>query len=329
MTYRSSNSAQSSFDMNTSQSGGQRVCAVVVTFNRQNLLSECLQALRAQTRPLDQIVVVDNASTDSTLSMLRAQFPEAEVLALSENGGGAGGFYEGMKWAYERGFDWLWVMDDDGRPAPDCLEKMFVHAHPMAALVPLQQDSDGRQYGFFLWKGRNVDVTSELVAKGEAQKGAFPFAFVGPLISRRIVDKVGLPNPQFFIWFDDWEYALRIRQKTKADIIAVPDALFYHDFGGKSREVSFLGKKTVRSQQPPWKTYYEARNQLYTFTRTRRRPRELWFYARNQIKPLVGDVLFEPDRGERVRLRLQGIIDGALGRLGKRVAPTTITGGQR
>ncbi len=299
-----------------------RVCAVVVTFRRPECLCECLSGLQSQTRPVDHILVVDNASGDGTPDLVAREFAGVEVVVLPENGGGAGGFYEGMKRAHEAGFEWIWVMDDDGVPARDCLEQMMAYAAPMTAMVPLQQDSDGRQYGFFLWRGHNVDVTEEIVRAGQARQGAFPFAFVGPLMSRDIIDQVGLPNPEFFIWFDDWEFALRIRLKTRARIVAVPKALFYHDFGGKSVERRFLGRTTRRSAQQPWKTYYETRNQLYTFTRTRKRPRELWFYARNQIKPLIGDILFEPDRFERVRLRFKGVFDGLFGRLGKRVEPT-------
>ena len=302
---------------------GERVCAVVVTFRRPQLLRECLHALELQTRPVDHILVIDNASGDGTPDIVRKEFGRAELVELSTNSGGAGGFHEGTKRAFEAGFDWIWLMDDDGRPAPDCLEKLLLPAHPLAAMVPLQQDSQGKQYGFFRWRGRGVDVTPEVVAGGKAVKGDYAFAFVGPLIAREIVRKIGLPRADFFIWFDDWEYALRVRHRTRADVILVPNALFHHDFGGKAREYSFLGRTTRRSDQPPWKTYYEARNQLWTMTRSRRRPREIAVYARTHFNALAGDLLFAPDRWERARLRLKGVFDGALGLMGKRVSPSS------
>ncbi len=210
-------------------------------------------------------------------------------------------------------------MDDDGRPAPDCLERLLAHARPDRVLVPLQQDSAGRHYGFFLWRRRSVDVTAAVVAGDGAVAGAFVFPFVGPLIPRRVVGRIGLPNAEFFIWFDDHEYALRIVDDPLAETVAVPDALFFHDYGGPSKRVRFLWKQSLRSRQPPWKTYYEARNQLYTFTRLRRDPGELLYYLLYQLRPFVGDILYEPDRWGRARLRLAGMRDGALGRLGKRV----------
>lgn len=88
-----------------------KVAAVVVTYNRKELLRECLQALLNQTRPLDEIIVVDNASTDGTDQMIPEEFPQITHVRLPENIGGAGGFHEGMKLAYEKGHDWIWVMD--------------------------------------------------------------------------------------------------------------------------------------------------------------------------------------------------------------------------
>ena len=79
-----------------------RVCAVVVTYNRRVLLRECLLSLESQTRRPDAILVVDNCSTDATEAMLAEEFGHLSHLRLPVNGGGAGGFHEGMKWAYHR-----------------------------------------------------------------------------------------------------------------------------------------------------------------------------------------------------------------------------------
>ena len=297
----------------------ERVCAIVVTYNRRNLLRECLLSLQAQAHRVDTILVVNNASTDGTAELLRADFPHLPVLTLAENVGGAGGFHAGMKWAYEQGYDWLWLMDDDGRAAPDCLEKLLAHARPNSVMVPVQQDSSGRLYGISEWRNNLFEVTDRIVEGKQPVSGKFTFAFVGPLIARTIVEKVGLPNKDFFIWFDDHEYALRIQTKTDAEIVVVPDAIFFHDFGGKKREVSFLGRRSLRAVQPAWKGYYGVRNHLYTVTRTRHHPQEIAVYFLLQIRHLAGELIFEPDRWERARMRLMGIRDGALGRLGKRV----------
>src|SRR5947209_6364655 len=103
----------------------ERVCAVVVTFNRKALLPNCLNSLLSQTRLPDAIVVIDNASTDGTRDLLDKDFPNLERVNLPRNTGGAGGFKAGMHWALTRDFDWIWVMDDDIEMKPDCLENML------------------------------------------------------------------------------------------------------------------------------------------------------------------------------------------------------------
>ena len=305
------------------EDGGQpvsdRVCAVVVTYNRKTLLRECLLALQAQTRPVDEILVVDNNSTDGTRDLISEEFPELQTLYLPNNSGGAGGFHAGMQRAYEQGFDWLWLMDDDGRPAPDCLQRLLAHQAPNTVLVPVQQASQGHFYGIGVWRGIDVNITDEVLAQQGPVQGDYIFAFVGPLIARSIIAQVGLPNKEFFIWYCDSEYALRVMATSNTRIVVIPDAIVFHDFGGMAREVRFLGRTSIRNHQPAWKAYYSARNPLYIITRTKRNLRDFLVYSRYQLRYLIGDIIYEPDRWKRVQLRMTGFRDGALGRLGKRV----------
>jgi rhamnopyranosyl-N-acetylglucosaminyl-diphospho-decaprenol beta-1,3/1,4-galactofuranosyltransferase len=295
-----------------------RVCAVVVTFNRCALLRRCLEALQSQSHVPDSILIVNNASTDGTEEMLCQEFSQLPVLRLEQNMGGAGGFHAGMKQAYEEGYDWLWLMDDDGVPAPDCLENLLEHAAPNRVLVPIQQESHGRTYGVGEWRNIFVDVTPQIMQDGAVVHGEFLFAFVGPLISRGAVEQTGLPNKDFFIWFDDYEYAMRLARQ-RLPVTVVPHALFQHDLGGVTREVRLLGRRGLRNNQPAWKTYYGTRNHLYTVLRTRRSPRELGWFFIHQTWLLLGDVVHEKDRRMRAGMRGRGVRDGILGRMGKRV----------
>ena len=92
----------------------RRIVAVVVTYNRLALLTGLIERLR-QVPECDEILVVDNASTDGTGEWLAAQ---SDVVGhtLPTNTGGAGGFHEGLRLAMERGADLAWLMDDDGKP---------------------------------------------------------------------------------------------------------------------------------------------------------------------------------------------------------------------
>lgn len=297
-----------------------RVCAMVMTWNRRELVRRCLCSLREQTRPPDEIVIVNNGSTDGTREMLRAEFGQHPVIDAPRNHGASWGYHQGIKWGYREGFDWIWVIDDEGHAAPDCLEQLLRHRHPNAVLVPLKQDSNGHVYGIAAWRRRNVDVTAEVVAQGGPVGGDFLFDFTAPLIPREIVGRAGLPNKEFIIWFDDYEYALRVRRETGAEVVNIPAAVFFHDFGANTRAVRFLGRRSMRSDLPAWKLYYGARNPLYTLLRTRRKPDELLLFFLVQLRLLLMDIVYEPDRWRRVRMRLLGVRDGVLGNLGQRVA---------
>jgi GT2 family glycosyltransferase len=144
---------------------------------------------------------------------------------------------------------------------------------------------------------------------------------VGCLVPRQAIDAIGLPAREFFIWFDDSEYALRLRKHGEIGVRCVPEAVMYHDLGDNRREVKFLGIRSFRSDIPPWKMYYGTRNMLYTLLRARGVPAELAFFFLVHFRQILMDIVYEPDRWYRVRLRFQGMIDGIFGRLGRRVAP--------
>jgi rhamnopyranosyl-N-acetylglucosaminyl-diphospho-decaprenol beta-1,3/1,4-galactofuranosyltransferase len=296
----------------------ERVCAVLVTYNRAALVSRSLRALAAQTRTVDHVIVVDNASTDDTAAVIARDFPAVTLWTLPSNIGGAGGFHEGIGRAFAEGYDWIWLMDDDAEAEPACLERLLARRNGAEVSVPLQRDNIGRIYGVHRWVGRGIDVTSQVVAGVLPLTGDYLFAFVGPLLSRHIVEAIGLPQKDFFIWFDDWEYGMRIL-RTGAKVTIVPDALLNHDVGGGARQFRFLGRSIVRTSPAPWKIYYGTRNVLHTL-RTGRHPlREFAMYFASQAKAFIEDALFEPDRGARLRMRGLGIMHGATGRMGKRV----------
>ena len=105
-----------------------KIAAVVVTYNRCDMLRQCIDALLAQTVSLDAIIIVDNNSSDKTFEIIKQMFldiPLIKYTRLPKNVGGAGGFYEGLKKGYNLGFDWLWVMDDDAEPEQDALDKLI------------------------------------------------------------------------------------------------------------------------------------------------------------------------------------------------------------
>ncbi len=198
-----------------------RVCAAVVTYERKELLVECLAALLAQTHPVMRTFVVDNASTDGTQELLRARGfldrPDVEYVRLPENVGGAGGFATAVQLTRAEDADWIWLMDDDSEPMPDALERLLT-APPAVdpatvALCPKvvypSGDIDANQRGDFRRRLRPL-------AASEYRDGHYValgfLSFVGALVRADAARRLDPPRADFFVWGDDVEYSFRLRR---------------------------------------------------------------------------------------------------------------------
>jgi rhamnopyranosyl-N-acetylglucosaminyl-diphospho-decaprenol beta-1,3/1,4-galactofuranosyltransferase len=232
-----------------------RVCAVVVTYNRKTLLRECLLSLEGQTRRLETILVIDNCSTDGTEAMLVKEFGHLSRLRLQVNSGGAGGFHEGMKWAYQRGFDWIWVMDDDVEAMPDALATLLEFQTVSDFIHPRRLGNGGQP---FPWEGV-LDPTS-------VNKKSFPSdicfdngrawipvnygCFEGALIHRRVVERIGFPDKRYFMQGDDQIYGYQAARHTN---------VIYINKICLKRKLPFSGDATEQ------KCYITFRNRFLTY----------------------------------------------------------------
>jgi GT2 family glycosyltransferase len=232
------------------------VWAVVVTYNRRALLEVCLAALDAQTRPPDHVLVVDNASTDGTQDMLRAEHPDVEILALAENTGGAGGFHAGLAAAHSGGATWAWIMDDDTIASPDALERLLAAQPPPGRRAPLLLASRVE------WTDGSLHPMNQPVLRRTpdvyveaAEHGLLPIrtaTFPSLLVSREAIDRFGLPNAHYFVWGDDWEYTSRILRAEPRGYL-VPDSVVEHRTKAAHTAVTSTGERY----------YFHARNWIY------------------------------------------------------------------
>jgi len=242
------------------------VWAVVVTHERPALLRECLRALRAQTRAVDRIVVVDNASGDETPAVVRAEFPEVTLLVQEANGGGAGGFAAGLEAATAEGADLVWLLDDDTIAAADALERLLAardRAPGAALLASAVQWSDGTLHPMNL-PGLRRDGVQALVDGAAA--GLLPLrttTFVSLLVARAAVERFGVPNRHFFLWSDDLEYTARITRDGTPGYV-VPDSVVEHRTRTAHTAVTEGGPRF----------YYHVRNTLYMLRGDAWRPAE-------------------------------------------------------
>jgi len=241
------------------------VTAVIVTFNRLEKVKHTIDHVLAQTHPIEQVVIIDNASTDGTdeyLAELAANNPKIQNIRSKENTGGAGGFNKGIREAYQTGADMIWVMDDDCYAYPDALEKLvagYEGAAEKSGFVP------GFACSLVKWHDDLCEMNIpepvwDWPRHYDPEKRQYMLikhcSFVSVLIPRGKVKQVGLPISEFFIWFDDVEYTKRLARGYPG--IYVLDSLVHHDLE-KNEGVNFglVNKGNL------WKYRYGARNQAY------------------------------------------------------------------
>ncbi len=255
------------------------VQAVVVAYNRRELLNESLGAIALQSRPLEAIHVVDNASTDGTSEMVAQSFPDATLHTMPINTGGAGGFAAGLAYALRDGADLVWLMDDDTVPTPTALEELlkaretFAGPRP-AALASKVVWTDGRDHPMNTPRPRPGASRTDL-AKAAAV-GCFPVrsaSFVSLLVSADSVREVGLPEADFFLWNDDFEFSTRLLRDHVG--LYCPASIVEHrtkTFGSTDAD-------------PGERFYYEVRNKVWTFTRSSGlTPREKALYGGSTLR---------------------------------------------
>lgn len=250
----------------------RRVVAVVVTFNRLDLLQRLLTRLEGVDN-LAEILVINNASTDGTAEWLtRTHVPAESAGAMVQhrtlvtNTGGAGGFHAGLEWAMARDADLVWLMDDDGIPAPDCLELLMAYDGQFdfwGPAVLAEQDPSRLCFPIRLPGGTKVvhemsEVRSAAV-DGLIHDVVIPFN--GVLVNRELVQRIGLVREEFFIWGDDVEYLWRARA-AGARVATVVDATFLHPATDDLGTPMMFGRTTYNHSPSDLKHYCMARNNL-------------------------------------------------------------------
>ena len=240
------------------------IFAVVVTYNRKQLLIQCLSALAKQTQSLSKIIIVDNASTDGTLQELHhsglLENPCMQLLSLEQNTGGAGGFAAGMQYAFEHGANYVWMMDDDAIPHPTALAELLKHVTPQHIYASLAVKDEQISWEMTVKQGDSWITThnpNDITENMEVHS----LPFLGFMIHRQLVEKIGLPDTAFFIAADDTEYCLRAKQ-AGSKLFLAGRSLIEHP-KAQHQEYKVLGKKINYVSLPPWKRYYDTRNRIF------------------------------------------------------------------
>jgi rhamnosyltransferase len=306
------------------------IASVTVAYNGAGVLRQHLESLRRQSQELDEIVVVDNASTDETLHFLASECTEVTVLHLPANGGVGGGLAAGLAYAaLEKKYDWVWIFDQDSVPAPNALERLLSGLQHLddaeettAILAPVCVNPEtGMTYPALSWRGSRF-VT---IPVSPTQPVTFVDMVIssGSLMRREAIVEVGLPRKDFFIDFVDYEHCLRLRRHGFR-IAVVRDSMLEHAIGAPTT-LNILGRDKSWADHAPWREYYMARNEVFTIWQYRSELATKAFVLYRLARHALGILLFGKRKVKCFRMIWTGILDGQAGRLGIRFLPGTET----
>jgi rhamnopyranosyl-N-acetylglucosaminyl-diphospho-decaprenol beta-1,3/1,4-galactofuranosyltransferase len=302
------------------------VASVTVAYNAARVLPRQMDALLGQDRPLQEVIVVDNASTDGTSAMLAERYPQVTVLRMSENLGAAGAWAAGLAYAVlNKQHDWVWSFDDDSVPPAAALAILLEGIGTlngtqaevgMVAPLPVHRET-GTYYPPLFWRDGFVRPSAEQMR--EAIWFTDLVILSGCMVRREVVERIGLPRADFFMDFFDFEYCLRARSHGYK-IAVVSRSRLNHEIGS-ARQVRILGSSRLWPSHSPWREYYISRNMAYA---------TWWLYPSSRAKGFVlwhllrhagGVVLFGQGKLTCLKRMLQGFLDGRLGNLGVRFRP--------
>ena len=272
-----------------------KIGVVLVTYNRLDKLKIALEKYEKQTELPKYILVVNNNSSDGTKEFLNTwkendSLIDKYVIHLKENIGGSGGFYTGLEKAIQLDTNWIWVSDDDAFPYEDAIENAtnFLIKNKEKDISAICGKVINLNHVDIKHRRRikksALKVKQEYVKEKEYEKEYFhvdTFSYVGTIINKEKLNKVGLTKKDYFIFYDDTEHSYRLSKEGK--IICVPSIIVQHD--------------ETRSQKPicEWKDYYSIRNKLNFYKVSFEKKYYIYEYynvlIKNYIKKIIKKIL--------------------------------------
>lgn len=285
-----------------------KAIAVIPTFNRAEQLGECIEGLALQTRPVDAVIVIDNASSEPIKPAIeRGSYPfPVGYVRIGSNTGSAGGFATGVATAIAENADWVWIQDNDGIAHPDCLERLLEAAESVpgaALLAPQVYDEEGgvqgQHRGSYL-RGHTLPAKEETYSRPLVPVDYA--SYIGILVDAKAIAAASGPDPRLFLWVDDLEWCLRLGEH--GPLFLVPGAGITHNDGVSNRSAGFLA--TVRTHLFPgpnaalWRYLYAFRNS--SWLRMRRHGQGPLGWALNYLLQVIRVLLVGPNRRHAPRL---------------------------
>ncbi len=243
------------------------VCAVVVTHRRTDDLAKSLDALTAQTRMIDHLIVVDNGSDERVRDLVAGQPVATTYIGSLRNLGGAGGFALGILQALAHGADWVWLADDDGRPRDgEVLATLLACAHKygLAEVSPMVCDLDDPETLAFplrrglVWRRR----VQELRDGDRDLLFGIASLFNGALFRADTFTAIGVPDLRLFVRGDEVEVHRRL-VRSGLPFGTCLETAYLHPCGSDEFKPILGGRMHTQYPEDPVKRFFTYRNRGY------------------------------------------------------------------
>ena len=247
-----------------------KIVGVIVTHKRRELLSQSLEVITHQSRPLDHLVVVDNAHEDAVRELVESAGIPTTYLGSHHNLGGAGGFALGILYALSLGADWVFLADDDGRPeGTDVLRTLYDCAikHGLDEVSPVVCDIDAPDRLAFPLR-RGVEwrrLGSELIDPKNPEDDlleGIASLFNGALFKASTIDAVGVPDLRLFVRGDEVEVHRRL-QRSGLKFGTCLTTAYVHPNGAAEFKPILGGRMHTQYPDDATKRYFTYRNRGY------------------------------------------------------------------
>ena len=284
-----------------------KIAVVIVTFNRCDELVKTISAIQNQGILENDIIVINNNSTDNTKNILDSNYKNIQSIHLNENIASAGGFSKGMQTAFEKGYDWVWLFNDDSRPVEGSLKSILVHLNSgkiEIGLLKIANKDENNKAVLLYWNGVrkpvSVDVSNEIVQTDL-------ITFDGCIISKKTIEKIGYCDPLYFMGTYEFDYCLKAKD-AGIGVYTLPNGLIED------------GKLGGKNGTPPWRQYYNTRNHLW-LALNRKSFVIFKGWLIREIKYTLSIILSGDKKFIRLVFKLRAIRDAVLNKRGKRYDP--------
>ena len=303
-----------------------RVAAYITAYEDLEALDKTVTAIQRQSYPVKEIFIVDNSKTQV---IIENKYENLTVEFHPENLGVAGGLKIAINWAIEKGYDFLWLFDQDSEPEFDVLKKLLIKYQELSAqnikigiIAPVILDINTKQEfpGGIFQQYKFAPVPEYAEIKDFYKCDAVITS--GSLVDISIAKHVEPPIEELFLDAVDYAYCMNFRNKGY-EIIVVKDTIMKHRIGNysKVKDRFVKGNEVITFICSPSRYYYACRNHTFFETRTSEKAMlylSIMYRTKLSIKMIVRIIRYEPDFVlYKVWACIVGTFDGFRGKLGK------------